>query len=152
MSKAQIFPDKPSFLRWVSETENGIATLLDLVDPGTAADLDFELNSLDTLEAWLLRSFSDYRDLLLEENFGAYDGAARYFGEVLRRAVEGEWVACLEDLRSSNFGYPSIDNYSNRGARIMPHFCITAAIDRKLGNYLSSIASREIQRASGQLR
>jgi hypothetical protein len=145
MSKDPLFQDRASFLAWMSEMEAVTNQLFTLVGPAVAARLTFTVDSLDVLEAWLLHTFLNYHELLSPENAAAYDGAARYYGEVLRRAVGGEWVPCLESKRSSNYGYPTVDNYPGRGARIMPHFCITATIDRRQGNYLSSIVKRAQQ-------
>ena|SRR5579862_4622119 len=146
MTDNPLFQDQESFMAWMSKMEMAIGKLLALVGRDVAARLDFQVDSLDVLEAWMLGTFSDYRELLSDENVAAYDGAARYFGEVLRRTVEGEWILCLEDERSSNYGYPAIDNYPGRGARIVPHFCVTATIDRRRGNYLSSIVRSTQQR------
>jgi hypothetical protein len=128
------------------EMRTAIDKLFILVGPEIASRLDFEVDSLDVLEAWLLRTFSDYREMLLDENVAAYDGAARYYGEVIRRTIGGEWVARFDDKRSYDYGYPVIDNYPGRTIPFDPHFTITAAIDRRLGNYLSSIVKRAQQR------
>jgi hypothetical protein len=139
MSRIPLCPDQASFLSWMSQMEMAIAKLFVLVGPEVASRLNYEVESLHALEAWLLQSYSDYRDLLSKENAPVYDGAARYFGEVLRRAVGGEWIVFLNSKRSSSFGYPAIDNYPGRGVLITPHTCITAAIDRQKGHYLLSI-------------
>jgi hypothetical protein len=136
-----LFEERDSFLAWLYGMESAFDQLLALTGPEVSSRLNFEVSSLDVLESWLLTRIVDYRELLSRENAALYDVSARYFGEVLRRAVGGDWVPCLEAPRSSNYGYPAID-YAGRGVRIVPHFCITATIDRKMGNYLSSIVRR----------
>src|SRR5262249_5598828 len=131
--------DEPSFQAWMDGMKIAISKLCALVGPEVASRLNFEVDSLDVLEAWLLRTFFDYQDLLLVENATAYDGAARYFGEVLRRTVGGEWTISLENKRWFNYGYPGID----RAPHSIPHYCITATIDRQQGDYLSSIVKAE---------
>lgn len=145
MTEPPIFSDLTSFRTWADGMDEAFGAFQRGLPAETRIALDFSVHSLDALEAWLLGRFVDYRELLLAENRVAYDGSARYFGEVLRRSVDGEWAPCLEDERSASFGHPTIEGYPRRTARIMPHFCITATIDRRRGTYLSSIVERTLE-------
>ncbi|MBX9581047.1 MAG: hypothetical protein K2X87_12125 [Gemmataceae bacterium] len=140
-------PTDPPYLNelgyreWMADMEASLGSLLQRTGPEVAAHLDYTVGSLDALEGWLLATYPDYRPLL-DKDYRVWDAAGRYFGEVFRRAAGGEWVPNLEDDEGYSFGWPAIDNYPAKRGRIPPHFYITAAIDRRRGNFLSSLVRK----------
>lgn len=61
-----------------------------------------------------------------------YNRAARYLGQILRRRVSGKWSQCL-DPRNGFYGRGVIEV---QGAPISPHALVSAAMDRRTGQFL----------------
>jgi hypothetical protein len=102
-----------------------------------AERLDGSEASLEALEAWLLDEYADTSDMRPREERFKVDGAARYFGEILRRELGGRWDIELEQRRSMFPGVPIIREVGPPGGPpVAPLFAVSAATDRRTGTFL----------------
>ncbi|MBZ5715757.1 hypothetical protein [Nannocystis pusilla] len=102
------------------------------------ADLGVDLESLDALESFLL---ARYRDPGAIQKLGArevLDAAARHVGLVMLLALDGAaWAIDLEDADNVYYRLPVIRLAD--GAEECPLTMVTAALDRRTGDYLRGV-------------
>lgn len=99
--------------------------------------LDGSLDSLLPLERWVLTRYPDVASAKAELG-GLAGGAGAYLGETVRKAAGGSWR--LDDNERSVFhGFPVLEGVRG-GKTISPFTLITAATDRRTGEYLHSVA------------
>jgi len=65
-------------------------------------------DSLGVLEAWLLERYPTMDTILEDEKASHLDGAARYVGEVFRKAIGGHWRLRLNDPKYVFHGLPEL--------------------------------------------
>ena len=99
-----------------------------------AAKLDYSIESLDVLEAWLLDTYPSYEALRDDPDIAAWDAATRYLGQVLVKHVDGEWLPDPER------GAPMV--MVGGGPWHEPMLCISAAIHRREGNGLRTLVEK----------
>lgn len=101
--------------------------------------LDYSLNSLKPLEAWLLDRYPDI-DAARADMAGMINNAGAYIGETIRKtAGRGTWR--LDDDEESIFhGFPILVDFRD-GDSCSPITLASAATDRRRGDYLYSVAS-----------
>ncbi|MCY1058759.1 hypothetical protein [Nannocystis sp. SCPEA4] len=101
-------------------------------------DLGVDLESLDVLEAFLLKR---YRNPSAIQKLGArevLDAAARHIGLVMLLALDGAaWAIELKDADNVYYRLPIIRLAD--GAEECPLTMVTAALDRRTGNYLRGV-------------
>jgi hypothetical protein len=96
-------------------------------------NLDSSMNSLDTLEQYLLQKSASSNDGQLRNR------AARYLGEVFRKNVGGKWELFIEDPRNLFFGLPVISGYSVRSIEFCPIEMISNCLARRRPGLLKEI-------------
>jgi hypothetical protein len=132
--------ERESFEAWRDTMDVSLESFLSELPPDVAEQLDGSEESLDVLEAWLLDRYGEPKDMRPRDERFRVDGAARYFGEVLRKALGGRWDIELDKPRSAFAGVPIIrDAGPPGGPPVAPMFAVSAATDRRTGTFLSGM-------------
>jgi hypothetical protein len=101
-------------------------------------ELDTTEASLDTLEDFLLGRFERTDDALRLDQRAVLDAAARHVGLVMLLNVDGaSWAIDLDNTENVYYRLPII-RFSD-GAEECPLTMVTAALDRRTGDYLRTI-------------
>lgn len=104
----------------------------------TDAVLDYSLDSLRPVEAWLLERYPDL-DAAKADMAGGVNDAGCYVGEVIRKVGGGTW-RLDENEQSAFFGLPVLEGVG-KGQTVSPVTLASASTDRRKGDYLYSVAS-----------
>lgn len=110
---------------------------LDALKAEVPFDLDYSVESLKPLEAWLLERYPDL-DAARADMAGMINNAGCYVGEVIRKAGGGKW-RLDEDGKSAFFGLPVLVGVGT-GHETCPVTLVSASTDRRRGDYLFSVA------------
>lgn len=129
--------DAEKFEDWVSYMGEAIEDFLILVDKTTRSRLDYTVESLAVLEAWLIEQYPNNRSL--RESPEVIDGASRYFGETFRKIVGGCWRLELEDPDDVYYEIPQISEISDGTPGVCPLLLIDATVKRRTGSELADI-------------
>jgi hypothetical protein len=101
-------------------------------------ELDVDEQSLDTLEAFLLRRYRTPDEAMTLPERGVLDAAARHVGLLLILTIEGaHWDLILDQPDHVYYRLPVV-RFPD-GATECPLTAVTAALDRRTGNYLRSL-------------
>lgn len=108
--------------------------------------LDYSVESLKPLEAWLLERYPTVAAAKAEKT-GLVNGAGCYVGEVLRKAAgRGTWKLDANE-KSVFFGYPLLVDFAPND-KTAPQTLVTAATDRRKGDYIFTVVTNLL--AKGQ--
>ena len=69
--------------------------------------LDYSMESLDGLEAWILDHFDEAKELIAEGQL--LDYLTIYIGETFRKYIGGKWFIDLENKKECILFYASLD-------------------------------------------
>lgn len=106
--------------------------------------LDYSLESLDKLEGWILANYDDIKKLIDDEKM--LDYLTIYIGETFRKHLGGKWYIDLKNKKNAYYSMPVLTDPSYRGeVYIAPMTYATACINRKKGNYISTILKNNMQ-------
>lgn len=106
--------------------------------------LDYSLESLDKLESWILANYDDIKKLIDDEKM--LDYLTVYIGETFRKHLGGKWYIDLKNKKNAYYSMPVLTDPSYRGeVYIAPMTYATACINRKKGNYISTILKNNMQ-------
>ena len=106
--------------------------------------LDYSMESLDDLEAWILDHFDDAKELIAEGQL--LDYLTIYIGETFRKYIGGKWFIDLENKKNAYFSMPVLTDPSYKGVVYKtPMTYATACISRKKGNYISTILKNNME-------
>ena len=138
--KMKVITTPSELTTWLGKTADCVAFLGGLMPPELACRLDYSADSLDLLEDWLIRRYERYTELLDQKEELIYDCLARYVGETFRRMLGGEWQPGPKDPKHVHYGLPVLAGYHPQyGGRDSFHHKLTACLDRRRGNYISTI-------------
>jgi len=124
---------RDEFQTWLAGDLEVRDELYDLMggDPGV------ELDSLDGLEAFVLRRWPTIEAALTLEQRGVLDAAARHVGLVMILNIDGAvWDLALDDADA--FYRLPIVRFEN-GDHDCPLSLVTAALDRRTGDYVHDV-------------
>ena len=133
-------PTRDDFDFWVADMDDALDRFRELLPEDVSRALDGSEASLDALEAWLLERYPDTQSMLAAEEAAIVDGAARYIGEILRRAVGGYWDIQLDDERDVYYGLPVITT-GEKATPVAPATLATAAADRRTGSFIRQVVA-----------
>lgn len=106
--------------------------------------LDYSLESLDKLEGWILANYDDIKKLI--DDGKMLDYLTVYIGETFRKHLGGKWYIDLKNKKNAYYSMPVLTDPSYRGeVYIAPMTYATACINRKKGNYISTILKNNMQ-------
>jgi hypothetical protein len=121
-----------------------IHAFLAWLPPETRRSLDFSPESLDALEAWILKRYPDTKAMLIPEEAFVLNGLAGYIGETIRRNIGGRWSIQLEDPKAVYYGMPVIVDAPGQFTPKSPAALATTAADRRTGSFLRSFATKTL--------
>ena len=100
--------------------------------------LDYSIQSLDAVEAWLLEHYEDHHKLIEDKEI--LDQLSIYVGETFRKYLGGKWFINLSNKKNVYYGLPVLTNLGAMGdVYECPLTFCTACISRKDGQYISKI-------------
>lgn len=106
--------------------------------------LNYSIESLDKLESWILANYDDIKKLIDDEKM--LDYLTVYIGETFRKHLGGKWYIDLKNKKNAYYSMPVLTDPSYRGeVYIAPMTYATACINRKKGNYISTILKNNMQ-------
>ena len=125
------------FQTWLAHMDDALEAFLARLPAEIRDRLDGSPESLGVLEAWLLERYPTM-DAILEEDEEAshLDGAARYVGDVFRKALGGHWRLRLNDPKYVFHGLPELWFLEKKDTPDAPHTLVTASLDRRTGKHL----------------
>lgn len=103
---------------------------------------DYSPDSLDFLERWLIERYGTIELLHQQDQAAVVDGAARYVGQVFRRHLGGKWFIDNDDKKNVYYKRPQLSGMKGQLAQFSPLSLVIASLDRRTGNYMSSIFKR----------
>jgi hypothetical protein len=127
------------FQCWLMEMDDAITRFVEALPKEVGARLDKTPSSLSTLEAYVLSRYESPRAAAEPDQAAFVDGAARYFGEVLRSVTGGRWEIRLRNQKDVYYGLPVLAGGSIGGTPICPLMTVTAATDRRTGSFFSKV-------------
>lgn len=136
------------FEDWLVDMDDAIDRFLETLPEDLSERLDFSPEALDVLEAWLLERYPSVDAALAETEKETLDGAARYVGETFRRALGGRWDIELDDPNDVNYRLPVLTGFQGEYSKQSPVTLVTAAVDRRSGNYLRAVLANIKRRAA----
>lgn len=106
--------------------------------------LDYSMQSLDDLEAWILAHYDNHHVLI--EDRKVLDYLTVYIGETFRKHLGGKWFIDLKNKKNAYYSMPVLVDPSYRGEVYKaPMTFATAYISRKDGQYISRILKNNLQ-------
>ena len=106
--------------------------------------LDYSMQSLDDLEAWILAHYENHHVLI--EDRKLLDYLTVYIGETFRKHLGGKWFIDLKNKKNAYYYMPVLTDPSYRGeVYIAPMTFATDCISRKDGQYISRILKYNLQ-------
>lgn len=129
---------------WVDEMSDALERFLEHLPSDVAKLLDYSVKSLDVLEAWILSEYPDFDSFGKEPDDSRVDGAARYVGEVYRKALDAHWDISFKNPNDANYGLPVIVGFQGQATALAPHSLAAVSTDRRTGKYLSTVLRNQL--------
>lgn len=105
--------------------------------------LDFSIGSLDQIEKWILVHYDTPKSLV--DDHKMLDLLTAYIGETFRKHIGGTWFMDLKDKENAFYHMPVLTSEKYSGVKYKsPRTFATASIDRKKGNYISTILKNNL--------
>ena len=125
------------FQEWLHDMDLIIGYLCNKMPDSIRKRLDYSVESLDVLEAWLLERY-EHNDLMLEKSESLIlDGCARYIGETFRHHLGGHWFIDRKD--NCYDGLPLVGGFGKFVAPKCPLTLASTSVDRRRGDFISTI-------------
>ena len=130
------------FQYWLMDSPDAIERMMDRLPAEVKNQIDYSVESLDVLEAYLLNQYASI-DEIDQEPPDILNGYAIYVGDTFRKVAKSltqiepiKWTIDLDNTDSLFYNLPVIKlgAYTN-----FPMGLVTASLDRRRGNYLSTI-------------
>ena len=107
-------------------------------------NLNYSMQSLDNLEAWILTHYDDHHALIADRKM--LDYLTVYIGETFRKHLGGKWYIDLKNKKNAYYSMPVLTDPSYRGVVYKaPLTYATACISRKDGQYISRILKNNLE-------
>jgi len=128
-----------SFQYWLTYMDEALDEFIASLPPIVAKKLDYSQESLDVLESWWLSKFQSISELRETDSKFLVDGVSRYIGESVRINIGGVWEISFEDPIDAYYGLPVVTKYKSNSTPICPLTLATACLDRRKGNFWSTL-------------
>jgi hypothetical protein len=135
---------------WVFYMEDVLDDFLDWLPKDVSERLDFSVQSLDVLESWLLSLYPSTEAMLEFGQSEIVDATARYVGKTYRKAIDGKWDVILDEPDNAYYRFPVLRDKNKSQVQDCPLSLTTASVDRRTGNYLSTVLENQLERLSAQ--
>jgi hypothetical protein len=140
--------DDDDFQYWLFYMDDALEEFFEMLPASVRERLDYSIDSLDVLEAWLLERYPNPEAAVETSETLPLDGAARYIGETFRKTIGGRWWVDPEGEIMN--GLPLIVDCRTSAGGDCPGTMATAATDRRRGNYISGILRNELAPLAGR--
>ena len=145
MMSATLITDN-DFQYWVFEIDDKLEKFFhDSVPYQIRKHLDYSPASLEIVEDWILKKYSERSDLKRPQEQYFADCIACYVGETFRKNIGGRWDIELEDESDAYYRVPVLTNYEPNPIPICPLGLVSASTDRRTGNFIRTILERKIK-------
>lgn len=105
--------------------------------------LDYSMGSLDQIENWILQHYDTPKSLV--DDHKTLDLLTVYIGETFRKFIGGTWFMDLANKENAFYHMPVLTSEKYSGVKYKsPRTFATASIDRKKGNYISTILKNNL--------
>jgi hypothetical protein len=132
-------PDTEQFQYWLAHMDDALDAFVASAPETIRRQLDDSPTSLDALEAWLLSRYASIAEAKKPSEAQFIDGAARYVGEIFRVRTGSRWMLENRDPKLIFFGRPILHGGAFGRMTECPLSLVTASLDRRTGQYLSTI-------------
>lgn len=130
------------FQYWLAYMDEAIEGFLGSLPEKYKDTLDGSPESLTQLEQMFLEKYPSPKEARSSAESAFLDGAARYYGEILRKGTGSKWELQLDDKHSVFYGIPVLNGGKIEAVPICPLTNITALLDRRTGDFLETIYAR----------
>ena len=129
---------KENFEEWIILIDSKMEYFTDTFAKENNLKLDYSIESLDGIENWILTNYSEIKDLIGDAK--TLDYLTVYIGETFRKYIGGEWFIDLKNKKNAYYSMPVLISPDYIGEVYKaPMTYATACINRKKGNYISTI-------------
>ena len=135
------------FQYWLIDMDNAIDRFLELLPKHIKGQLDYSLESLSVLEAWLIDCYPSVDKIKPKSEMYVLDGASRYVGELFRRYLGGKWFIDYSDQKNAFYGLPQLHGMTGQTTQFCPMSLVTASLDRRTGRYIFTILENKLKKA-----
>ena len=142
----QALSNRDDFEYWLSNIDEEIDFLLEIVPKEINSELDFSVNSLEVLESWILKKYKSTEQMLMKTQTKRVNSIACYIGETFRKNIGGKWDIKLEDKKFVFFGIPILTNFLQESSPFCPLALATTTADRTTGSFLKNILQIQINK------
>lgn len=129
---------KEKFQLWLMDMDDAIKRFVEAVPANLQRSLNGSDESLSALEQWVLTIYANPAQATLVSESTAVDGAARYFGEIVRVRTNSKWAIELENAQSAFYGIPVLKGGTLK-TTLCPLTTITASTERRTGTFFATI-------------
>lgn len=131
---------KENFQEWIFLISDKIDYLTSVFAKEQGLVLDYSLKSLDQLERWLLLHFENSSEIIVDDKAELLDYLLIYVGQTFRQYIGGRWVIDLDNKQNVYYSMPVLtDRYYKGAIYKAPMLLITASINRKTGDFISTV-------------
>lgn len=135
------------FQHWLIDMPKAIERLMQRLPSEMQEKLDYSIESLDILEEYLLNQYASIQEIK-QAPPDILNGYAIYVGETFRKVLADKtdrepniWTIELDRIDNIYFNMPTIKIGGYIGC---PHYLVTASLDRRQGNYISTILKNKL--------
>jgi truncated hemoglobin YjbI len=139
--------DDDDFQYWLAHMDDALEEFFETLPAHVRDRLDYSIDSLDVLEAWLLERYPNPEAALQKSETLRLDGAARYIGETFCKTIGGYWW--VDPKGEIMRGMPLIIDCRTGKGGMCPVTMATASTDRRCGDFSSSILRKQLESLSG---
>ena len=143
--------DRDGFEVWMIQMDDVLEEFTERLSKASVIHLDYSVDSLRSLEGWLLSEFRNIDDVNEQNRVADIDAAARYVGEVIRKQLGARWFIQLDEEEEVFHGLPQVEVFGPVPLRHCPLSLVTASLDRRTGDFILGVVSR-LEKRSQQLK
>lgn len=126
------------FQHWLSLMDEGLQAFFEQLPRNVRDQLDYSIESVDVLEAWLLKRYPNFEAARQDTEIKLFEGAGRYIGEAFRKVVGGRWT--IERRPRHLFqDIPILLDYGGADVPICPQAMAKVSTSRREGTFVSSV-------------
>jgi hypothetical protein len=128
---------RDDFETWLIFMDDYISRFAAALSPEDQEKLDLSPESLDMVEAWLLKNFPDLTAFLHRQKDGIIDGCIVYVGEVFRDNLGCKWTINVDNPEEQYYQLPVIKNFHDPLIpMISPMNLVLKAVEKRAGWYM----------------
>lgn len=135
---------KNNFQEWIFYISDKMDYFTEVFAEENNLKLDFSIESLDKLEKWIIEHYPTIDQL--KDDSKILDLLTIYIGQTLKKYIGGKWYMDLENEENAYYHMPVLTSPDYKGVIYKsPRTFATACVDRKRGNYISTIKKNNME-------